>query len=153
MASRTENSTRNLVFAVSGHILLILLTFISRTVFIRTLGSTYLGINGLFANIISFLNLAELGLGSAIAFSLYKPIKDNDTARIASIMQFYKKALDVISHGAPLVKISALTVREDIVRIKTTVPNDQLEKIAAVSQHLNEQFDGLEKLYRKVDIR
>ena len=72
---------------------------------------------------------------------------------LSLIMQFYKKALDVISHGAPLVKISALTVREDIVRIKTTVPNDQLEKIAAVSQHLNEQFDGLEKLYRKVDIR
>ena len=72
---------------------------------------------------------------------------------LSLIMQFYKKALDVISHGAPLVKISALTVREDIIRIKTTVPNDQLEKITAVSQRLNEQFDGLEKLYRKVDIR
>ncbi|MBO7419948.1 MAG: V-type ATP synthase subunit A, partial [Spirochaetaceae bacterium] len=72
---------------------------------------------------------------------------------LSLIMQFYKKALDVISHGAPLIKISALTVREDIIRIKTTVPNDQLEKITAVSQRLNEQFDGLEKLYRKVDIR
>ena len=72
---------------------------------------------------------------------------------LSLIMQFYKKALDLISHGAPLVKISSLSVREEIIRIKTSVPNDKLEKIAVVSQHLAEQFDGLEKLYRKVDVR
>ena len=56
----------------------LLLSFASRTVFIYVLGAEYLGLNGLFTNILSFLALSELGLGSAIAFLLYKPIAEND---------------------------------------------------------------------------
>ena len=56
----------------------LIMAFVSRTVFIYILGAEYLGLNGLFTNILSFLALSELGLGSAIAFLLYKPIADND---------------------------------------------------------------------------
>ena len=72
---------------------------------------------------------------------------------LSLIMQFYARALQVINDGAPLAKISALTVREEIVRIKTAVPNDKLDQIGVVSQHMSEQFEDLEKLYRKVDVR
>ena len=69
----------------------LLLSFASRTVFIYVLGAEYLGLNGLFTNILSFLALSELGLGSAIAFLLYKPIAENDEERMKAVMQFYKK--------------------------------------------------------------
>ena len=79
--------------ATSGirQILTLLLSFASRTVFIYVLGASYLGINGLFSNVLSLLSLTELGIGVAITFYLYKPIACNDIDRIKSLMQFYKK--------------------------------------------------------------
>ncbi|MBO4705976.1 MAG: V-type ATP synthase subunit A [Spirochaetaceae bacterium] len=68
------------------------------------------------------------------------------------IMNFYSRALAVIKDGAPLVRISALSVREEIIRIKTSVPNDKLEMIQTVERHFDEQFSELEKLYRKLEI-
>ena len=68
------------------------------------------------------------------------------------MMNFYHKALAAIKAGAPLVKVVALPVREEIVRIKTTVPNDNLEMIQDVAAHLEEQLGGIERLYRKVAI-
>lgn len=72
---------------------------------------------------------------------------------LSLIMDFYKKALRVIGMGSPLVKVSALACREEIIRIKTTIPNDELSRIGEVARHVEEQFDALEKLYRKVDLR
>ena len=67
------------------------------------------------------------------------------------IMSFYKRSLEIIRQGAPLLKISSLPVREEIIRIKTTVPNDRLEMIQAVESHLDEQLSSLERIYRKVE--
>ncbi|MCI1209766.1 MAG: V-type ATP synthase subunit A [Treponema sp.] len=66
------------------------------------------------------------------------------------IMNFYHRAAAVIKAGAPLVKITALTVRDEIVRLKSLVENDKLEKIKAIEGHLDDQMSGLEKMYRKV---
>lgn len=94
--SRTLNTIKSTVAGVGGYIITYLFSFITRTIFILTLGQTYLGIQGLFSNILSLLSLTELGLGSAIMFSLYKPIADNDTEKIKSLMQYYKKAYSII---------------------------------------------------------
>jgi O-antigen/teichoic acid export membrane protein len=67
------------------------LSFASRTVFIKTLGAEYLGLNGLFLNVLNALSLAEMGIGTAIAYALYKPIAENDTEQIKSILAFYRK--------------------------------------------------------------
>lgn len=64
--------------------------FIMRTVMIYTLGMKYLGLNGLFSSILSVLNLAELGVGSAMVFSMYKPIAEHDTPTICALMRLYK---------------------------------------------------------------
>ncbi len=66
------------------------------------------------------------------------------------MMQFYKRALSVIKQGAPLLKVHELSVREEIVRIKSSVPNDKLEQIKDVETHLEEQFDSLERMYKRV---
>ena len=88
--SRTTYTVLNFISSLGGQFLSVLLLFVVRTVFISTLGKSYLGINGLFSNILSMLSLAELGIGSAILFKLYEPIAKNDYTRIQILMQFYK---------------------------------------------------------------
>lgn len=85
-----------MLVAVSGNFLNILITFIARTFFIRLLGSEYLGINGLFSNILTILSLAELGVGTAIMYSLYKPLADNDINKTLAIMDLYKNVYRII---------------------------------------------------------
>lgn len=95
--SRTNNVIKNILGGIGGQIFTTILQFICRTVFIQILGSTYLGVNGLFSNILSMLSLAELGIGSAIVFSMYKPISNNDERKIAQLLNFYKTAYRVVS--------------------------------------------------------
>ena len=87
---RTKNATRNIIFGVLLKIYQLLGPFILRTIFIYTLGMQYLGLNSLFTSILSVLNLAELGVGSALVFSMYKPIAENDTEKICALMNLYK---------------------------------------------------------------
>lgn len=87
---RTKNASRNVGTSLLLSILAILVGFIAQRVFINTLGTEYLGINGLFTNIVSMLALAELGLGSAIYYHLYKPLAEADNKRVKSLIQFYK---------------------------------------------------------------
>ena len=69
---------------------MIFVTLLSRKIFLQTLGADYLGVDGLFANILSFLSMAELGIGSAITYSLYKPLAINDVENMKSLMKLYK---------------------------------------------------------------
>lgn len=95
--SRLENTGKNFVYSFLSTILTAVTSFISRTVFIQTVGVSYLGANSLFANILSMLSLTELGLSSAIGFSLYAPLARQDTATIKSLMRFYKIAYRIIA--------------------------------------------------------
>lgn len=94
--TRTEYSILNILTGIGGYVVNTLIGFICRMIFVRCLSDEYLGINGLFTNILSMLSLAELGIGSAIVYALYKPIADNDEQKIASLMQFYGKAYRII---------------------------------------------------------
>lgn len=95
-SGRVKNSILNLITGIGGQLLVILLKFITRTVFISTLGKSYLGINGLFSDILTMLSLTELGLDTAINFKLYKPLGENDYKRVRVLMKFYKNAYRVI---------------------------------------------------------
>lgn len=89
--SRTRQVARNASVSLVTQLFMIVLNFVSRTVFIRTLGVDYLGVNGLFTNVLHILSFAELGIGNAIVFSLYKPLAEHDEERLCSLMQLYKK--------------------------------------------------------------
>ena len=95
--SRIENTSKNFTFSLIATIVTAITSFVSRTVFIKTIGVAYLGANSLFTNILAMLSLTELGLGSAIAYSLYAPLAKNDTETIKSLMCFYKKAYRIIA--------------------------------------------------------
>lgn len=95
--SRTQNIKKNLIFNIIKFATNLLLQFVLRTVLIYYMGAEYLGLNGLFSNIFSFLNLAELGIGSAIVFSMYKPIAENDIEKVKALEHLYKKFYLIIS--------------------------------------------------------
>ena len=94
---RTKNSILNISTNIVITFIKTVMTFVVRTIFIKILGQTYLGVNGLLTNVLSMLSLAELGIGTAINFSLYKPLAENDKVKISKLMTFYKNSYRIIA--------------------------------------------------------
>ena len=90
MATRTQHAKRNIITSISNKLVTMFATFIMRTIIIRYLGSIYLGLDSLFVSILSILSLAELGVGSAMVFSMYKPIAENDTPAVCALLKLYR---------------------------------------------------------------
>lgn len=84
-------------------IVILVIGFITQKVFVSTLGLEYLGVNGLFTNIITMLGIVELGLGSAVVYHLYRPLSDHNPARVKSLLHFYK-----LSYRAVAVTVAAI---------------------------------------------
>lgn len=104
--SRSSNSIKNITYALIGQSIGLIVSFFSRLVFIRCLGTEYLGLNGLFTNILTVLSLAELGVGEAITFSLYKPLSTKNSEKCLMLMSFYKKVYIIIGIIILLVGVS-----------------------------------------------
>ena len=94
---REINSVKNSISAIFANIISFVIAFLAQAVFIRLLGAEYLGLNGLFTNILSMLSIFELGIGNAIVYNMYKPLATKDTKKINSLMLFYKKAYRYIA--------------------------------------------------------
>ena len=90
MKSRTENVTRNLKSSILFQCTNIIIKFLLRTVFIYALGKEYLGVNGVFTNILTVLSLSELGLGTAIIYDMYQPIAENNIEKEIQLFRFYR---------------------------------------------------------------
>lgn len=93
---RTKNASRNIFFGVIVKIYQILVPFLMRTAMIYLMGVQYLGLNSLFASVLQVLNLAELGVGSAMIYSMYKPIAEDDNTTICALMKLYRTYYRVI---------------------------------------------------------
>ena len=96
-ASRTDKSIKNFTVGAIGYIVTLFLSFIARTIFIKCLSAEYLGINGLFSNILTVLSFAELGIGDALVFSMYKPAKEGNYEKLEQLLDFYRKAYRAIA--------------------------------------------------------
>ena len=93
---RTQKSIRNIVVTFSLQGLSILVSFFARQYFIARLGMSYLGLNGIFDNVLSMLSLAELGFSTAFMFALFKPIADGNHARIRALMRYFRRVYLII---------------------------------------------------------
>lgn len=122
--SRTRNSALNIASNVGIKLLTLILSFASRTVFIYTLGAEYLGLNGLFSNILSFLALSELGLGVAVAFLLYSPLATNDIERIKVVMKFYKRCYLIIGCVILLLGCGIMPFLKYLVNLDQPIPEN-----------------------------
>ena len=93
---RTKNATRNIIFGVMLQIYQIIVPFLMRTAMIYLMGVQYLGLNSLFTSVLQVLNLAELGVGSAMVFSMYEPIANDDKITICALMKLYRVYYSII---------------------------------------------------------
>ena len=94
--SRTENASRNIVWGILSKVISLGLPFVTRTVMIYTMGMQYVGLGSLFTSILQVLSFAELGIGSALVFSMYKPIAEGDDDKVCALLNFYRKTYRVI---------------------------------------------------------
>ena len=118
--SRVKNTIINTGFGLFVKLFNIIANFAVRTVFIKYLGVEYTGISSVFTDILTVLSFAELGIGSAITFALYKPIENKDNLQIAKIMHFYRNAYSLIAF---FVFASGMVLIPFLDKIITNVPN------------------------------
>lgn len=122
--SRTKNVSRNAIVAFLCQIINLFLNFLIRTVFIKVLGAEYLGVNGLFTNILTVLSFAELGIGNAIVFNLYKPLALDDKERIKSLMLLYRKSYSIIGIIVSTVGLMVVPFLNYIIKEKPDIPEN-----------------------------
>ena len=94
---RVDNSIKNMKYNIFSQILNLLIQFVSRTFFIKILGNEYLGINGLFSNILTILSLADMGIGTVLIYSMCKPLAENNEEKMKALMNIYKKIYNIIA--------------------------------------------------------
>ena len=87
---RTRYTLINMLVNIGGQFFTMLLSFINRMVFVHCLSAAYLGVSGLFTDVLSILNFAELGIGTAMVFSMYEPAARDDEQKLARLMNLYK---------------------------------------------------------------
>ena len=93
---KSKNATRNIIYGMLLKIYQMFMPFVMRTVIIYYLGAEFLGLSSLFNSILQVLNLAELGVGSAMVFSMYKPIAENDKEKLCALLNLYRKYYRII---------------------------------------------------------
>nr|WP_317279569.1 oligosaccharide flippase family protein [uncultured Fusobacterium sp.] len=121
--SRIENTLKNMFSGLIAQIIVLVMNFINRTIFIKFLGVEYLGLSGLFSNILSMLSLAELGVGVAISFSLYKPLAQKDIRKIKALMNFYSKAYHLIGIVILVLGICLIPFLDFFIKEKPNIKN------------------------------
>ena len=120
--SRLDNSFRNTVVCIISQIINIVLRLVVRTVFIKCLNAEYLGVNGLFTDVLTMLSLAEMGIGAAITFNMYKPLAEGDQLRISKLMNLYRRAYAVMGMVVAVIGVGLLPFLDLIIREKPDVP-------------------------------
>ncbi len=121
--SRVRNSIKNIFLGIGNQVLVLIMTFISRIVFVRVLGAEYLGINGLFSNILTILSVAELGMGSSIIYSMYKPLSRGDTEKISALMNYYKKIYNIVAIAVAILGICLIPFLKYLVNTTEEIEN------------------------------
>ena len=115
---RTKNSIRSTGLGLVNKGINLLIPFIIRTVLIHKLGSEFLGLNSLFTSIIQVLNLTELGIGSALVYSMYKPIAEDDVDTLAALLNTYKRIYRIIGLIISVIGVCLIPILPWIVKIE-----------------------------------
>lgn len=119
---RGKNSARNVVYGTVSGIYSLIVPFFIRAAIIRWLGIQYIGLDSLFASVLSVLNLAELGVGYALVFSMYEPLANDDTDKICALLLLYKKYYRII--GLVVLCLGVVLTPFLPHLIKDTIPTD-----------------------------
>ena len=136
---RVEKTIKNLVYSYVFKVISLLLNFVVRIVFVKFLAVEYLGASGLFSNILSVLSFAELGIGSAITFCLYKPLEEKDQDKIRTLIDLFKRCYLVIALVVIIAGLCCVPFL-DVLTNHSTLPNLTLIYILYLSDTVISYF-------------
>lgn len=127
--SRIQNSIKNLGSGLVTQLIQMVLGFVTRTIFIQYLAVEYLGVNGLFSNILMLLSIAELGIGSAMMYALYQPIATKNEKEIAALLSFYKSIYKKIAIVVAITGLLLIPFLDKVVETDSQVLRSSLYTI------------------------
>lgn len=131
---RTLNAGKNALSAVCSKLCILCLTFVGRKFFIQYIGIEYLGINGLFSNILTLLSMADLGLGTAMNVSLYRPIAEGDKRKQAALLHYFRRLYGFIALGVGAAGLSLLPFLDYFINMDSSIPYLQFYYVIFVSK-------------------
>lgn len=120
--NRVRNTTRNIIWGLLNGVVSVMLPFIARAIILFLLGADFLGIGTLFTSVLQFLSLTELGLGTAIIYTMYRPIAEGNTEYLCEILNYIKKMYQII--GFVMLVIGTILVPAVPYLIHGDVPKD-----------------------------
>ena len=120
---RLKQSAKNMGVGFLYQAVTLVLSFVSRTVFINTLGTEYLGMNGIFSDVLSLLSMADLGFGTAMAYSFYKPLAEHDEDRITALVHFYNKVYNIIAIAVTVLGLACVPFLDYIINTEKEIPH------------------------------
>lgn len=106
--SRTKNTIRNSLIGIISQLVIVILSFANRTAFIKILGVEYLGISGLFSNILAMLALSDLGVYTVMVYSLYDPIARNDTKQINAYVRYFQRIYNAVALAVLIIGLALI---------------------------------------------
>lgn len=124
--SRTEYAAKNIMWGYIYSFVRIFLEFILRTIFIYKIGTTYLGVNGLYTNVLGVLSLSELGIGVSMNYSLYRPIAEGNRQKIKALMSYFKKAYRIIAIAVSVIGVAIVPFLQYIINGAEELSNKEL---------------------------
>lgn len=120
---RIKNSTYNMMSGFLYQLITIIMSFLSRTVFIRTLGIDYLGLSSIFADVLNLLSMADLGFSTAMAYSFYKPLAEHDEKQLIALICFYKKVYRIIASAVTVLGLAMIPFLKWIINTEKEIPH------------------------------
>lgn len=130
--SRIEKVKKNVATSILQNFVNILISFLSRIIFVRILDESYLGINGLFSNILSILSLADLGMSNVMMYSLYRPLAGNDSGKISALISFFRRIYLGIALVILLVGLGFFPFLHLVVNLESPLPHLEVYYLIAL---------------------
>ena len=122
---RVKKTTYNMLTGFLYQFVAMVLNFVSRTIFNHTLGTDYLGLNGIFTDVLGLLSMADLGFNTAMSYSFYKPLAEHDERKLSALVNFYRKLYRIIALSVTVVGLAVTPFLRLIVKTDREIP--QLE--------------------------
>lgn len=133
-AGRVRNSLNNMRVGFVYHFVILLLSFLSRTIFIQTLGVDYLGLNGIFSDVLNLLSMVDLGFGTSLAYSLYGPLAQKEEKRLAALIHFYKKIFLIIAGVVTVFGIILIPFLKYFINTDSDIPHLLIYYLLALAE-------------------
>lgn len=149
--SRVYNSVKNVSISLIEQIISTLTLFLTRTVFIYCLGKTYLGLSGLFSDVLTLLSLADLGFGTAIIYSMYKPMANKNFREINALLLLYKKIYYIVGSLMTIIGLALTPYLRYIISDMPTIPEINLIYILYLLNTTTSYFFSYKKCLLMVD--